>query len=326
MSQTTQQAPPAENKQPVRRFEENALELTISKVDAYTKNGNLQLPPKYSAENALRSAWLLIQQAQDLNKRPALEVCTKESIANALFDMVLQGLSPAKKQCYFIVYGNKLQMQRSYFGTIAVSKRVAGVFDAVGVPIYKNDTFKYSIDTKTGIKTVTEHVQDFDNIDPQNLKGAYAIVTYEDGRIEYEVMTMQQIVQSWQMGATKGNSPAHKSFPDQMACRTVINRALKIPINSSNDDDLFGEEPGQSSYSKQVEADVKNQIDTNSNGAAGNGAIGFDDHTEDAPYTEESTEEQPVADGHGENVQQEQQPQQQLFNDQPKQQARKRHF
>lgn len=325
MSQQTTQAPPADNKQQVKRFEENAVNQVLAKVNDFTSNGNLQLPPKYSAENALRSAWLMIQQTQDLNKKPALDVCTKESIANALFDMVLQGLSPAKKQCYFIVYGNKLQMQRSYFGTIAMSKRVAGVADAVGVPVYKNDTFKYEIDLKTGQKKVTEHLQDFDNIDPQNLKGAYAIITYEDGTIEYEIMTMSQIFQSWQMGTMKGNSPAHKSFPDQMACRTVINRALKIPVNSSNDDDLYGE-PVQSTYAKQVEADMNHQISTNSNGAAGNDSIGFDDDAVDTDYTEEGAEQQqqeaeqvtepsPVVNA---------QPQQ-LFNE-PQAQTRKRHF
>lgn len=326
MTQTAPQAPPpADNKQPVKRFEENALVQTIAKVDEYSKNGNLQLPAKYSSENALRSAWLLIQQAKDLNNKPALEVCTKESVANALFDMVLQGLSPVKKQCYFIVKGNKLVMERSYFGTIAMSKRVAGVTDAVGIPIYENDVFKYEIDLKSGIKTVTEHKQDFENIDIDKLKGAYAIVNYDDGHTEYDVMTMKQIRQSWLQGSAKGNSPAHKNFPDQMACRTVISRALKIPVNSSNDDDLYGE-PEQSTYSKQVEADVKLNIETNSNGAAGNGSIGFEE-PEDTSYTEEEQPgktEEPAGAAPVTNAQP-----QQLFNDQPKAESvvtRKRHF
>lgn len=279
------QAPPANNNS-VKRFTETTINTVLAKIEDFNTNGNLHLPQNYSAENALRSAWLLIQQTQDLNKKPALEVCTTESIGNALFDMVLQGLSPAKKQCYFIVYGNKLNMQRSYFGTIAISKRVAGVKDVVGVPIFQNDVFKYAIDVKTGKKTVTEHTQDFENVDPQKIKGAYAVVTYEDGTVEYEIMTWNQIWQSWQMSPTKGNSPAHKNFPDQMACRTVISRALKLPVNSSNDDDLF-DEPEQSTFSKQVEEDVKQKINDNSNGAGGKQPIGFDE-TEDTIFTEDT--------------------------------------
>src|ERR1700710_1392956 len=122
METNTAQAPPEQKTNGVKKFEENTVNNVLAKVNDFTTHGNLQLPNGYSAENALRSAWLIIQQTQDLSKRPALEVCTKESIANALFEMVLKGLSPAKKQCYFIVYGTKLQMQQSYFGTIAISK------------------------------------------------------------------------------------------------------------------------------------------------------------------------------------------------------------
>jgi recombination protein RecT len=259
-----------------KRFEEGTVEAVLSKVTSYQNEGRLQLPANYSVENAVRSAWLLIQQTKDLNNKLALEVCTPVSIANAVFDMVLQGLSPVKKQVYFIVRGNVLTMMRSYFGTIAFSKRVAGVKECVAVPIYEGDTFKYKIDVATGVKTVTEHDQVFENLDPQKWKGAYAIVTYDDDRIEYDIMSKAQIITSWSMGSAGGNSPAHKKFPDQMACRTVINRALKIPVNSSNDDDLFTE-VGESVQSQQVAADVKLKIAENANDPNNDGSIGFED-------------------------------------------------
>jgi recombination protein RecT len=254
------------------------VETALARISEMQTTGNLQLPTNYNAENAVRSAWLLIQQTKNLDNKPALEICTQASIANALLDMVLQGLSPTKKQCYFIVYANQLQMQRSYFGTIAISKRVAGVKDAIGIPIYEKDVFKYSIDIKSGVKTVTQHDQEFDNIDVTKLKGAYAVITYEDGHVEYDIMTMQQIRASWEMGKAKGNSPAHKNFPDQMACRTVISRALKIPVNSSNDEDLFTEveENTFKTGYRRCEA----QIATEANGANGSEAIGFEEEDE----------------------------------------------
>ncbi|WP_243124300.1 recombinase RecT [Clostridium sp. AWRP] len=39
---------------------------------------------------------------------------------------MMQGLTPAKKQCYFVVYGKQLQLMRSYMGTAAVTKRLNG--------------------------------------------------------------------------------------------------------------------------------------------------------------------------------------------------------
>ena len=76
------------------------------------ESSGLALPANYNAQNALKSAFFKLQGVKTSKKdglRPALLHCTKESIANALLDMVTQGLSPAKTQCYFIVYGKELQ-------------------------------------------------------------------------------------------------------------------------------------------------------------------------------------------------------------------------
>lgn len=266
------------------------LDQALDKISAMKREGTLNLPASYSAENALRSAWLLIQQTENLSKQPALAVCTPISIANALVKMVLQGLNPDKKQCYFIVYGNRLEMQRSYFGSIAIAKRVAGVKECIGVPIYEGDIFKYQLDIATGKKKVTQHDQDFDNISPDKLKGAYAVVQYEDGRVEYDVMTMAQIRTSWEQGATKGQSPAHKKFPDQMACKTVIGRALKVDINSSGDEDLFAGEP--STVPMQAKADADMEIEQNGNQGE---VIGFTDIPDSA---QEGPQEAPEEETH----------------------------
>lgn len=52
---------------------------------------------------------------------------------------------------------------------------------------------------------------------------------------------MDQIKQAWQMGAAKGASKAHKNFPDQMAIKTVMNRALKLEVSSTSDVDLYSD-------------------------------------------------------------------------------------
>ena len=154
------------------------VDVVLSKVQGFKNTGELIFPPNYSPENALKSAWLIIQETTDLNKKPALEVCTKESIANALLSMTIQALNPDKKQCYFIVYGNKLQMQRSYFGSIAVAKSVSNgkVVDIIPEVIYEGDVFEYT--KKRGKNVVTKHEQSFDNINKDNIKGAYATIIY----------------------------------------------------------------------------------------------------------------------------------------------------
>lgn len=243
MEDNNQQSTTAQpNGQMQRQFTENTVDKVLQKLEVFKNGGGLKMPENYNAENAVRSAWLMIQEVQSMDKQPALKVCSTESIANALLNMVLQGLSPVKKQCYFIVYGNKLVLQKSYIGTIAVSKRLANVKEVKGVSIYEGDTFKFNIDLETGRKQVTEHGQDFENIDPDKTKGAYAIVTFNDGTKFCEIMNMKQIRAAWALGNARGGSPAHKNFADEMACKTVINRALKVAVGSSDDGDLYDDQ------------------------------------------------------------------------------------
>lgn len=58
----------------------------------------------------------------------------------------------------------------------------------------------------------------------------------QDGSKSLEVMNMNQIKQSWQQGyGYKEGSGTHSKFTDQMAKKTVINRALKGIINTHGD-------------------------------------------------------------------------------------------
>lgn len=219
---------------------ENISEQVLNKIEKFQADGGLTLPANYSVENHMKSAWLILQSTTDRNGTPALQVCTKDSIANALFDMVLQGLAVSKKQGYFIVYGNKLEFQRSYFGTVALAKRAGGITkEPVANVIYEGDEFVYSIDPETARIKIIKHEQKIENIDNTKIKAAYALVTMPDGTTQVTIMSMQQIRAAWNQGATKGKSPAHLNFAEEMAKKTVIGRACKMIINSSDDAWLY---------------------------------------------------------------------------------------
>ena len=68
----------------------------LKKVEAFQAAGELTLPPGYSAENALKSAYLILADTKNSAGDCALDYCTKESIANSLLKMVVWGLSPMK--------------------------------------------------------------------------------------------------------------------------------------------------------------------------------------------------------------------------------------
>lgn len=197
------------------------------------EQGGLALPPNYNAHNALKSAFFKLQEVKDRNGKSALEVCSKPSIANALLDMVTQGLSPAKTQCYFIVYGQQLQLNRSYFGTQAVLKRLTNVKDIWANVIFDGDVFEYEIDG--GKEKLVKHETNFLNRDNPIL-GAYAVVKTSDDEEILTVMTKKEIDASWSQAKTKN---VQNKFPQEMAKRTVINRAAKAFINTSDDSDLL---------------------------------------------------------------------------------------
>lgn len=259
-SQPQLQPQPQQNN--VVRYE-NIAENVLAKVSSYQNDGSLTLPSNYSVENHLKSAWLILQSTKDRNNNPALDVCTKDSIANALLDMVLQGLAVSKNQGYFIVYGNKLEFQRSYFGTVALAKRTGGITkEPVANVIYEGDEFIYEILPETAQIKIIKHDQKIENIDNSKIKAAYALIKLADGTSQIALMSMQQIRAAWNQGATKGQSPAHKNFPDEMAKKTVIGRACKMIINSSDDAWLYADKKDEMDVDiaeRQREEIIKNK-------------------------------------------------------------------
>ena len=281
-----------DEKTSIQKFE-NISEQVLSRIEQFQKDGSMILPKNYSVENHMKSAWLALQEVEDKEHHKALQICTKESIANSLLDMVLQGLSVSKKQGYFIVYGNKLIFQRSYFGTIALAKRAGGmVSEPVANVIYEGDDFLYEIDPKTAKVAIVKHSQKLENIDNSKIKGAYALVTLADGTTQVTIMSMQQIRAAWGQGATKGNSPAHKNFAEEMPKKTVIGRACKAIINSSDDAWLYdGKEDDADSDKASIQRDAAQHSDVQ---IIDTTAVEFDDVPETSSSTDASQAQEPT--------------------------------
>lgn len=245
-------------------IKKDVVDVVGKKVQEFVSRGELHLPPNYSVENAMKSAWLILQNTVDKDKRPVLQVCTRDSIANALLDMAVQGLNPAKKQGYFIAYGRQLVFQRSYFGTMAVTKRVAGAKDIFAELVYKGDEFEYTI--KNGNKYITKHVQKIENVDPENIVAAYCTIIFDDERQFTDIMTWPEIQKAWsksKMDPQKEGS-THKDFAQEMCRKTVINRACKRYLNSSDDGSLLMQHINREDE-VVAEAEVEAEIAENAN-------------------------------------------------------------
>jgi len=251
----------------------------LEKINTFQQSGQLKIPKDYSPENALKSAYLILVETKNKSGQSALEHCTKESVANALLKMVVWGLSPLKKQCDFIMYGNKLECVIEYTGNIVLAKRYGNLKSIKANAIFKEDVFAFEVDPVTGLKKITKHEQTLESIGGKEIKGAYALFELNNGTIDVEIMNIHQIRAAWNQGAMKGNSTAHKNFPDQMSIKTVINRACKLLIRGSDDNILYDKED---KVIDVTQADVNHEITENANKKE----IGFDDVAEETTVEE----------------------------------------
>ena len=266
-------AVPAKQESQLALMKRTVVDAVAAKIETFVKNREIDLPAAYSVGNALKAAWLVLQETEDKNHNKALDVCTKDSIANALLDMIVQGLNPMKNQVYFIVYGKTLAAQRSYFGSMAVAMMVQPLIDDFAYAVvYEGDKFKYGI--TNGKKNILLHEQELGNVDKKNIIGAYAVALLKDGApYRAEIMTMEEIKQAWRMskmnpvadnGVIKADSTQGK-FTADMAMKTVVNKLCKAIVNASSDRALLLERMNRAedlSDRAAAEAEIEEQANT----------------------------------------------------------------
>lgn len=237
--------PASQNATALKKKQEDVSTQVLDRVSEMEQAGALVLPKGYHAGNALKSAWLYLQNIEDRNHNKAIDTCTKASIANVLLEMVIRGEHPMK-HCYFIPYGNQLTFMEKYTGKLMRSKRDTEIAEVNANVVREGEEFVYTVDKK-GLLQLVSHKPTFQTMG-KPIVGAYAVVVNKDGSTHLEVMTMDMIQKAWNQGGfgdKDRQTGAHKNFTDQMCKKTVIARACKVALESSSDRDEDNEEdPG----------------------------------------------------------------------------------
>ena len=210
----------------------------MTSISALMKDGKISAAKGYDVGNAVNMAMIQVATSvKDKAGRPALEVCTKGSIARCVLDMVLQGLMPERNQCWFIVYGDALTLQRSYFGTVATLKRVMPYPIHVTADVIREGDQYIQDFTPYGERYVKGITTDLMESAGKPIKAVYCNI-FKEGTEELlgsAFMSMEQVKTSWSHSKTyrsEGSSP-HNQEPDEMAKRTAIVRACKLLLKSS---------------------------------------------------------------------------------------------
>lgn len=211
---------------------QNVGDQVITRVNSLCEVG-FKMPADYQYVNAIKASMLVLQELKDKNGKPALEVCTQASIASALFEMAVKGLDASRKTCYFIVRGDKLCMNESYFGKALQVKRIYPNFDPRPVVIHEGDEFVYEIDPKNGCKKLVKHTQSIENLD-KDFIGAYMYIPTADGGQDLYIMSKKQILTAWSKSSSREQT-THKQFSEKMVGKTLVNSGCNMIINSTPD-------------------------------------------------------------------------------------------
>lgn len=197
----------------------------------FIKQNNIIVSKNYNVTNAMISFFNNVLTTKDKNGKTALEVCTPLSIQNAVTECISNELNPQKNQSYFIVYGNELKSQKSYFGNAKQARDVANVIIRSQV-VREGD--QIDIETRIDGSMVIYHKTNIKNID-KPITHAFAVATdVNTGRVvDSDIMSIAEIKKSW--AKSKNGGSVSKEFPHEMARRTVINRLAKHFINTSDD-------------------------------------------------------------------------------------------
>lgn len=220
----------------------NSIQNTImNNIKEMESNGGLVIPKNYCVENQIKLAMMKLSMAVLKNGKPLLQSVTPASVINSLLNMCILGLSCDKFQCNFIPYGNELQLQPTSNGRITLAKRLAGIGDPMAEVIYEGDVFEYTINVKTGKKVILKHEQKLANINNDKIIGVWCMIPFKDESKDpyIEIMTKAEIMRAWMQGQAKGEGSTHKNFPQEMAKKTVIARACKRLVNTSDDSGII---------------------------------------------------------------------------------------
>jgi recombination protein RecT len=161
-------------------------------VRAATKTITARLPGNIDPEKFILGLMTAIQKSQ-ANSEPgkSLADCDPKSVLLAAYDAAEQGcsLSPSLALGWLIKYGREAQFQPSYRFFIQRAYQTGEVRAFFAEVVYKGDEFKRVLAPERSL----HHVPGSEPATRENALGAYALIQFTDGTLEFEYLTTEQI-------------------------------------------------------------------------------------------------------------------------------------
>ncbi|MCI6677512.1 MAG: recombinase RecT [Clostridiales bacterium] len=159
-----------------------------------------------------------------LNDKPELAKINQQMLIQGLVKGAYLGLDFLADECYLIPYGQSIEFQTSYRGEIKIAKKysIRPVLDIYAKVVREGDIFEEKI--IDGEQSINFSPLPFNGGD---IIGAFAVVTYKDGGMQYEAMSVSDINAVRSNYSKMANGKAWKNSFDQMCIKTVLRRLCK---------------------------------------------------------------------------------------------------
>lgn len=194
----------------VKKFSESLTDKLVSVESA--------LPKDFNRERFVQNCLTV------MNESPQLAKINASQVIQGLCKAAYMGLDFLNKECYLIPYGNTVNFQTDYKGEVKFTKKysIRKIQDIYAKVVKEGDMFEEII--TDGHPSVNFKPLPFND---GNIIGAFAVVLYADGGMEYEVMSVKDINKIRDNFSKASNSKAWKVTPEEMYKKVVLRRLTK---------------------------------------------------------------------------------------------------
>lgn len=227
---------------------EQLIESAANKLESMIKKQLNAMPQGFNQTRFLQNCITVLRETRDIEK------CTAESIALTLIQGAYLDLDFFRRECYAIPYAGKLQFQTDYKGEIKLVKKhgtrkIKHIYAKV---VREGDALDIKI--LEGKPELNFKPMPFND---KPLLGAFAVVVFDDGSLEYDTMSTKEMEATRKNYSKCPDSPAWKKSPEEMYKKTVMRRLCKmIDLEFDNQDQ-------QRAYEEGAGIHLEKQLDPN---------------------------------------------------------------
>ena len=176
------------------------------------------LPKGLNTKRFLQNCMTVLQEGTvDYSK------CSPDSVKRTMLKGAYLGLDFFNKECYAIPYGSTCTFQTDYKGEKKLAKKysIRPILDIYAKVVHEGDFFEEKI--TNGKQSIDFKPLSFND---NTIVGAFAVVVYKDGGMDYEVMSKIDI-ENTRRKSKMQNGMSWKDFYGEMCKKTVLRRLCK---------------------------------------------------------------------------------------------------